>query len=205
MKTALTVLFGLIAVPALADGPVYVSDPEPQMVTTPYVAAGVDWSGVYAGVDVGYGNITVENTMSPPGEGNGPMYGVLAGYNYDLGNYVVGAELGYSLTGIEARDIAVIFDTDYVFDLKARLGYEVGSTLIYGVGGYSEVRVSNPFGPETADFSGYVLGVGADYQLTDSMAIGGEYLYRTLTLDGFSPDPVDMTVQSLRARVTFSF
>jgi opacity protein-like surface antigen len=76
--------------PALAGGPTVV-EPEPVIAAPPAaVPASYDWSGFYAGAQIGYGDISTDPAVL---EGDGLLGGIHAGYRFDFGQFVAGAEL----------------------------------------------------------------------------------------------------------------
>ena len=62
-----------------------------------------NWSGFYAGANFGYGfgwaDLTAGTTVSQ--EGKGILGGVQAGYNYDFGGFVLGAEGDFQFSDIK--------------------------------------------------------------------------------------------------------
>ena len=97
---ALTSLIALGAAPAFAgsltpppaEPPVFVATPEP-------VAMKGDWTGFYGGVQLGGGKVTTDDGSDL--EGQGGLGGVHLGYDYDFGDYVLGAGVEYDAGEIE--------------------------------------------------------------------------------------------------------
>lgn len=81
--------------------------------------------------------------------------------------------------------------------MKARLGYDAGSTLVYGVGGYTNAKSSAGNG------DGYVAGVGMEYRFNNGVSLGAEYLYNEY--DNFAGSGNDLTGNTIEARLGFRF
>ena len=77
----------LAALPAFAgslDEPIVAPIPAAPVV----VATGPDWTGGYIGAQLGYGDV---DTDVDGVDGDGLIGGLIAGYDFDFGSYVVGA------------------------------------------------------------------------------------------------------------------
>ena len=189
----------MFAAPAFAGGlgpaatePAVVAYEAPMQVDT-----GGDWSGAYVGAQLGYGD--VDSNGAAIG-GSGAIGGVHAGYMFDYGKFVAGAELGYDAANINlgrARGDSL----DNVARLKLIAGYDMGSTLVYGSVGaaYAEATVTGA----TLKDNGTFAGIGANFALSDQWSVGGEYLYHKF--DNFDASGVDFDVQTIQAKVSYSF
>jgi opacity protein-like surface antigen len=133
------------------------------LMAAPAFAQG--WTGFYAGGQLGY-----SDQSAGADNGNNWQGGLQAGYNHDFGGVVVGGEVEYkypdsSISGGSYKDSIA---------LKARLGYDLNGTLLYGtVGG---VRGSVDTGIGTISDNGIVYGVGVEHPLSDSWTVGLEVL-----------------------------
>lgn len=165
------------------------------MLTAPAYAD--DWNGFYLGGQVGYG--FGELSGGANGSIDGVVGGLHAGYNQDLGTAVIGAEIDYNLTGIEVPGPSIKFDQ--LAHAKLKLGYDGGRFLAYGTAGAAWANASGA-GSSANDF-GYVLGVGLDYKVSDSMSIGGEYNYNVF--DDFNSSGDNVDIHTVQARVSFHF
>lgn len=175
----------------IAPAPVPVAAPAPMVY-------GADWSGFYAGGQIGYGQIdaSIATTPSSP---DGALYGVHAGYNYDFGTVVLGGELDYDATNISLTNPAA--DVDGVLRAKARLGYDAGAYLPYATAGVARVYTDGALNGNT---DGNFYGLGLGYQVSDAMVLGGEVLQHTFEDLPNSPG-VDSDVTSATLRVSFTF
>lgn len=197
MKLLLTTsVVALSASMALAGGPVFVPPPLPP-IPEPIVQA---WTGPYVGVQAGLGNAELRFSADFTGDLSGPIYGVHAGYNFDLGSIVLSAEVDYNLA-----DITGDFDGEAaitsVAHLKARVGYDLGSVMVYGVGGLAYIELDSPVGGERD--SGAFYGAGAEYMFSSNWSAGVEYLYHQI--DEFDNTPINLELQTVQARVSYHF
>lgn len=186
---------GFTETPAPAPAPV---------APAPIVPAGYDWSGVYGGVQLEYGNIDADTTAgADAAEGDGVLYGIFGGYRYDFGTFVVGAELDLNLADIDLDDPAgdTIGSLDAVHRLGGEVGYDAGPALIYGTAGIAQATATVG-GTEFQD-TGYFYGAGVDYLLTDQIILGAEVLQHEFEdLDGSDLD-VSATTFGINAAFRF--
>lgn len=174
-------------------------------------ASAQDWSGIYLGVQSSksdYTNSYLTNGIPDnlPVDGGGSMTGVFAGYNHQLGNVVLGGELSY-LSGNPAYDLFPTFRFSNMLDLKARAGYSFGRVLPYAVVGWSRTEWTNgTLAP--VDVDGFAYGIGADFQMSDRILVGVEYLQRDLTADKFVEFPttnIESDFSAFAFRLAYSF
>ncbi|WP_299148388.1 outer membrane beta-barrel protein [uncultured Tateyamaria sp.] len=190
--TALTlaagpVLAGSVGAPAPdAAAPI----PAAPVPSAPPPALGGDWTGGYAGVQLGYGDVDA----SGGADGDDFLYGVHVGYNYDFGTFVLGGELDYDFTDI---DLGGGVDVDDVARLKLKAGYDFGQTLGYFTAGVAEVDTS--LGSESGEF----YGIGVSYQITDQYTVGAELLEHNF--DDISGTGVDADATTLTVRGAIRF
>lgn len=111
-----------------------------------------DWSGFYVGGQLGYGKVTTPLISGFDDDFTGAIYGVHAGYMYDLGSIVLGAEIDYDLTSMEldypdpnvtAGGDDFTAKVDSIMRIKARVGYDAGQFLPYITGGVVRVEASD--------------------------------------------------------------
>jgi opacity protein-like surface antigen len=190
------ILFGTVCAASLAStaafaGNMEAASVEPVIVqpTPAPMNLGGDWTGAYGGLSLG--SAWVEDDDFDDSE---MIYGVYGGYDYDFGQFVLGGELDYqtgedlSLGGNEVDDIV---------RLKARGGYDLGRTLVYGVLGAAQLNLDD------GDDTGWVAGLGAEYLVTDNVSLGAEYLYHQF--DDFDDTGNDIDADTLSLRASFRF
>lgn len=160
------------------------------------ISFGGDWNGFYAGGQLGYGRLQADAFGDE--DPDGAIYGVHAGYNYDFGTFVLGAEIDYDATDIS--DSATGIDLDSVARLKVKAGYDAGSFLPYVTAGVAQATTSG--GLDATD-NGQFAGLGVDYQISNSLRTGIEVLQHQF--DDFDGTGVDIEATTIAARVSFNF
>jgi outer membrane immunogenic protein len=187
-----------ISAPAFAGGPIAVTD-EPAVVPAaePYVAPGLDWSGAYVGAQLGYADIDSNGAGL---DGNGALGGVHAGYRWDLGSWVAGAELAYDKASIDLGAVAGD-ELDSVTALKLTAGREIGNSLVYGALGAAHANAS--VGGADLSENGLVYGLGFDYAVNDRWTVGGEVLQHNF--DDFDATGVDIDATTAKVKVGLRF
>lgn len=146
--------------------------PPPDPVLAPIAPAGPDWTGFYLGVEGGFIDV---DTNSPPIGGDGGIIGIIAGYDYDFGNAVLGVGLDYDWTDVTllpgtpgavgAAPATPALKLESVFRAKVRGGVKFGNGLAYLTGGYA-VADTNLLGSE----DGWYAGAGYDHLVTQSIS-----------------------------------
>jgi outer membrane immunogenic protein len=188
------ILFAVLCVGFLA-GPASAAD-----IEAPPADAGYDWSGFYIGAHGGYGDADVSgefrdsetdsNDPSPTDlKLNGIVGGAQAGFNWQINNFVLGAEGDVSVTDwsdSKARSgdsEKISADVDLLASLRARLGFAVDTLLIYATAGaaWSDAEysvVDPPFaGGIDFDSIGLVAGAGVEWGMSDHTSVRLEGLH----------------------------
>ena len=196
MKTIRTLIAALsasaLAAPAFA-GSAAPAAMEP-MIEAPApvaIAAGRDWTGGYAGLQLGYADVSTN--LAGVG-GDDVIGGLTAGYDFDLGNYVLGVGLDADITDLAVSPALTL---ERVYRLKVRGGYDLGNGLIYATAGGVGADIDG-LGYDT----GYFVGAGYEHMLTDNISLGGEVLYHEF--DNFkSTADIEATTFQVRANYRF--
>jgi outer membrane immunogenic protein len=154
-----------------ADLPAY------QYYTAPAPLSASSWAGPYIGGTLGYQWGTVDNNPTRP---TGVTGGAEAGFNWQRGNFVYGAETDINLSGAEDTFAPWQFSNPWFGTLRGRAGVTIGNVLIYGTAGLA-------YGGLTADTSanlseshtsvGWVAGGGAEVGFTPHWSGKAEWLY----------------------------
>jgi len=158
-----------------------------------------DWSGLYVGGSVGSANRETEWNDLDNDWGGGiqaaddvdaTTIGMHLGYNWQWGNWVVGAQGGISYADLSETefvnsDVDVDNSLSFIADIRANAGYAFGSLLPYLTVGAAQADLEHSwleiddtddswqdFGNETA----LVYGAGLSYAFSPKWSIGGEYL-----------------------------
>jgi len=158
------------------------------------------WTGFYLGGELGWIRTDPEYTtaalvlgtpfaVSSTSSKDGVSYGFLAGYNYQMGNLIIGVEgdfQGWTVGKIRYTSITGDFLTAHSKwggSVRGRLGYAVDRALFYVVGGAA--FVSNETSIPTTGITiggddtrvGWTAGAGIDYAITNNWFAGVEYRY----------------------------
>ena len=128
--------------------------------------------------------------VEPNAKTNGFVGGLLAGYNWQAGNWVFGLEgdFGWSNAHGSGFDVAAnpnpnTYDIDWTGHLRGRIGIVPGSAplLIFVAGGAAFSRFVFTDG-ETLEktattYTGASLGAGIDYAVTNQILVRAEWLH----------------------------
>ena len=200
---AATALTALTTVASAADLPRRYAAPAPAPIA--YVPPAFTWTGFYVGANAG-GAVASDiksrtsnafGTSSDSVGAGGFLVGGTVGYNYQFHpNWVVGVEGDIGYADIQARSSSSsAFSASsaksgldgYFGTIRGRVGYAVGQWLFYGTGGWAfadgKSTVTNTsFGGTTTqsaslDLSGYVVGGGVEYAVSQNLSVKAEYLY----------------------------
>lgn len=168
-------------------------------VATPAMAQ--DSESTFTGFRVealgGYDTLQTGSSTDAADENNdqsveGFNYGIGAGYDFDLGGVVVGAEAEYTDSSAETE----VDDGDFEnfgfgrvdagrdLYLGARVGAKVApDVLLYAKGGYTNAKLdiersdgTDSF-RDSIDLDGFRVGGGAEYAVNDNMFVKLEYRY----------------------------
>ena len=152
-----SVLLASCAVIALASSAYAADLPARKSPASAVPVAVTSWQGFYVGVNGGYGWGTEKDPYVTPVIGNfkpaGGLFGLQAGYNHQIGNYVVGLEADYAWASMSdsftaaaassfrgsAISAAATIKTEQnsLGTVRARLGYDFNGLLVYATGGYA--------------------------------------------------------------------
>ena len=181
-------LFGFAGAASAADLPVRAAPPAPIIAAVPVFT----WTGFYVGVNAGYGwnandSITVGGLTFDLDDEGGFVGGAQAGYNYQIGSFVVGLEgdIQYADFGGDDR---FDFDGDGILDddfntsdwfgtVRARAGVAFDRALIYATGGFAFADGA----------TGWTVGGGLEYAFTNNLSAKIEGLYVNLDQDDNFP------------------
>jgi outer membrane immunogenic protein len=160
-----------------ADLPVKASGPAPRV-------AAYDWSGLYIGAHLGGigGNFRNDPAIiGPTGTGGNVMGGLQVGYNWQINQFVLGAEADVSWIDVPASSAGASFKEDWMSTFRLRAGQTIGNYLLYVTGGVAltglKANVTGG-GSATAAQSGFTAGGGLETFLWSPHWSGRvEYLY----------------------------
>jgi outer membrane immunogenic protein len=164
-----------------------------------------DWSGLYVGINGGYGAGKTTGDLLPNSffgnlDVDGGLLGGQVGFNYQISHLVLGVETDLDWADIHGSNSAAIFTNETkvktLGTLRGRVGYAWDNFLLYGTGGFAWGRLSDGCDAcgaleEIHTLTGYTVGAGIEYGITTNLSARAEYLYVHLdptdyfTLAGF--------------------
>ena len=158
-----------------------------------------DWTGFYAGAQVGYGWGQSSGTQNANGtffpvvpyaiDPAGALAGGHVGFNYQTNALVVGAEADIEASNLNGSTTISAFDQTYVFNVKAetlasvrgRVGWAQDRLMLYGTGGVAWGYVTTlPLDTLNGWRTGWTAGAGAEYALPRNWSAKIEYRYTDL-------------------------
>jgi outer membrane immunogenic protein len=143
------------------------------------------WAGPYLGGNIGYAWGSVDHNPTKP---SGFAGGVQAGYNWQTGPWVFGAEGDIQATGANDTFAPWKFSNPWFGTVRGRVGYALSNILFYGTGGlaFGELR-GETFGlSESHTNAGWTAGVGAEFGFAQNWSAKIEYLYVDLANSNFT-------------------
>jgi len=170
-------------------------------------APAFDWSGFYAGVGLGLAKSDAEIRFSDIGTSSGftapdsvrlPVLGtngsVRLGYNWQASNFVYGVEADGHLLALDATASAtgytVTNSLDALLSLRARFGVGFDRWVLFGSAGVAagassfsaDVGTGTRRTPAAGHgiVTGYVIGLGGEYALTDKISLSASASYYAL-------------------------
>jgi len=157
-------------------------------VAIPQGVLAQDWAGGYAGFTASTNNGSDDQIFSglliDTFDLKGEQVGVFAGYNFQNGNLVYGAELTYA-TGDIQYPAPEGFLVGRTIEVKGRLGYAAGKALVFGSLGLLASDKFYGVGPGSGPFTanGMSFGLGVDVMVTDRLFLGAEIQRRNSSVD----------------------
>jgi outer membrane immunogenic protein len=156
----------------------------------PYVYS---WAGAYVGANFGYQWGTLSNSGTSP---SGVAGGFQGGYNWQLGQLVVGGEADFQLSDASGSFAGYTFSNPWFGTVRGRIGFALNNILFYGTAGLAYGRGEMSLGAlsETNFHVGSAWGAGLEIGLMPNWSVRAEYLYiplssETYTLTGTSNGP----------------
>jgi len=193
---ALSVAAGAAAAADFPRGPVpYYSAPMSSLY---------NWTGAYAGVNLGYQWGTVTNT---PGSPSGIMGGGQIGYNWQSGQFVFGGETDLQASSASDTFAPYKFSNPWFGTLRARVGVAFNNVLLYATGGlaYGDLKGEFLGLTETKTEFGWTGGIGAEYGFLPNWSVKAEYLYMDLGSRAFSITGADNALHANMVRLGLNY
>jgi outer membrane immunogenic protein len=169
----------------------------------------------------------------------GVIGGIQGGYNYQWTDWlVIGAEVDFDWTN--ASSLGQYYYTSlgtvpagkrklkYVGTVRGRLGYSADRALMYITGGYAYSSMKNTYtlsttnaagtvlttttANKTKPLTGWTIGGGMEYALTNNVLVRTEYLYTAFNKSKYDPFPnpiaaltTNASASLIRAAVNYKF
>ena len=186
-----------------------------------YVAPQFTWTGVYFGVNGGGGWASTSNGSF--GGLSGWTLGGTAGANYQMGQFVIGAEGDWDWANVSHTQGTWVgsnrMNVNETLTLRARGGVAFDRVLLFVTGGYAGVNGNATFwspyfpwnsGSQNQWISGGAIGAGVEYAFTNNITAKAEYLYLPLSSTTYFSSPLYSTrapvdLSLLRAGVNCKF
>jgi len=177
--------------------------------TAPYYpppASFYNWNGFYAGLNLGYewGKVT-NSSIDPSGVAGGGQIG----YNWQIGQFVFGAETDIQISGADDTFAPYKFSNPWFGTLRGRAGFAINNVLLYGTLGlaYGDLKAEFAGLDESKTLFGWTGGLGIEVGFTPNWSAKVEYLYMDLGSRSYTLTGVDNGLQSsyLRLGVNYHF
>lgn len=162
-----------LALAACLSGSAMAADLSPTYNEPPVV----QWSGAYFGA---HGGTSFTRMPNPFADRNGFNAGVQAGYNYQAGPAVLGAEIEGSYLGGAEHDVqGGKVKEKWRAAAKAKAGLSFDQTLLFGTGGVALTKFEK--GDRLTDSdgwkTGYLVGAGIEQAFAGGLSAKVEYDY----------------------------
>lgn len=174
-------------------------------------SAGYDWSGTYAGAQVG---ITRDGFPNPFSGKTGWQIGAQGGINFQSGMVVYGGEVegSYSTGATYNIGNGAKLERNWDAAAKVRAGVALDRTLVYGTAGYGVTKFEAKRNVTSGDNweGGYLLGSGVEQALGDKLSAKAEYNYVDYgkvrsTISGVGNRAKDLDSHTLKLGVNYKF
>lgn len=180
-----------------------------------YMPPAFSWTGFYVGGNAGYGwgNVNA-NGWANVGDLDGFVGGGQIGYNYQMGQFVLGLEADLQFADLSSGSNLGLLSvkTDYFGTVRARAGVAFDRFMPYITGGwaYGNVKSSIPaigFSSDRSHTGGFAVGAGLEYAVTNNIIAGVEYLYVDLGEKNIAGagTKVGTDFSVVRARLSYKF
>ena len=183
-----TIFAATVATMAVVSGAAIAADlprNSPAPYYSPAPAVLYNWTGPYAGLNIGYEWGKVTNTVGRP---SGIAGGGQFGYNWQSGQFVFGGETDIQFSGADDTFAPWKFSNPWFGTLRARAGVAFNNVLLYATLGlaYGSLKGQLLGLDETKTETGWAGGVGAEYGFTPNWSAKVEYLYMDLASRSFT-------------------
>jgi outer membrane immunogenic protein len=170
-----------------------------------YTPASVyNWNGFYAGLNIGYewGKVT-NSGFNPSGVAGGGQLG----YNWQIGQFVLGGETDIQASAADDTFAAYKFSNPWFGTLRGRTGFAINNMLLYATAGLAYGGLKAEFGSldESKTLVGWTAGLGLEYGFTQAWSAKVEYLYMDLGSRTYTITGVDNSLQASYLRFGLNY
>jgi outer membrane immunogenic protein len=167
-----------------------------------YAAPQETWSGFYVGGLVGYGFGDASGF-----EPDGFLGGITAGINYQVDQFLLGAETDITAAGIgEEGDPS--FEMDWVGTVRGRIGFAFDRFVVFGTGGFAWTNAEADIGGvnDSNFHGGWTAGAGIEAAITGNISAKAEYLFMDFTDELYAGvGTIDPELHTFRIGVNYKF
>jgi len=217
-STAALALAGAVTTASAAD--LARRPPPPPPTRAPVVVPLYNWTGLYIGINGGYGfGRSKWDGLPASFNVNGGMVGGQVGYNMQSGQFVYGLEGDGDWTGLRGTFANCPFAfcktrSDFLATARGRVGFAADRLLPYLTGGLAvgDIRATVPdlTGIDKTK-TGWTAGGGLEFALSGNWTAKAEYLYVDLgkagcaALCGLPNNNVSLTTNVVRGGINYRF
>jgi outer membrane immunogenic protein len=140
-----------------------------------------DWTGIYVGANVAYGNAT--ETVSTYNT-TGVVAGGQFGWNYQIGQIVLGGEIDAAWSSLSANNgVSADFKIPWLSTARLRVGAAYDRIQYFLTGGAAVVNYTTTLTgiSESSNRVGWVAGIGSESAVNRNLILQFEALYLQLT------------------------
>lgn len=207
----------ILAATLLIGSPAYALAADATVDEVIVVDSAYDWSGVYVGGAVGFSRLDAADTSYGDGSVDDDAISVAAyaGYNFQHGNWVFGAEgdIKWADTEISDGEYMRPLQPELAASIRGRLGYAAGQFLPYltgglAVGSFEVDHGSDGLASASETVTGYVVGGGVEWAATQNLIVRAEYLFTDYGTNDFKfsgSDIHDIEISSHDVRIGVAY
>jgi outer membrane immunogenic protein len=163
-----------------------------------------NWTGFYAGLNLGYewGKVT-NSSINPSGIAGGGQIG----YNWQIGQFVFGAEADIQASAADDTFASYKFSNPWFGTVRGRAGYAINNVLLYGTLGLAYGNLDAQLGSleENKTLVGWTGGLGMEVGFTPNWSAKVEYLYMDLGSRAYTITGVDNGLQASYFRLGVNY
>lgn len=174
--------------------------PAPYYKAPAMVAPAFSWTGLYLGLEGGYGwghEAYTDNFLGPvTHDPRGGIFGGILGYRYQIGQFVLGVEGTGAWADINdtvsAGGISETLKARSLYTATGQVGVAFSQALLYAKGGWAGTSIHTDLtapgliAGSSQSPSGWTAGVGLDYAVTQNVVFGVEYDHMQFNYDSFN-------------------